>query len=217
LQVSKTLAIDVTGFLAIDASGFPRQVYAGKNFPYTIKWTPLMTEDYEYRVDYGDGTGHVDITYNQETSFKSNKTYTTPGTYTVKVDVTGFISGSSGHAEFTVTVGEPLSVTFNVDDATPVAGQTVNFSGRISKGFSPYRWNIDFGDGASTGWQSGGTISASHAYSKVGSYTATLVAEDALGTAQYLTVRFASVNVLPAIGRIAVPAVFGLALILLVK
>ena len=92
---------------------------------------------------------------------------------------------------------EPASTTLSIYvypslsaslDASPKAGNIpleVTFTITIENGKPPYEWTLDFGDGStpiSASRPEPGTFQQKHTYEKVGTFTATLTVQDALGS-----------------------------------
>ncbi len=73
----------------------------------------------------------------------------------------------------TVQSSSTLNASFSYTPTSPTAGQLVNFQGSAS-GTAPYSYTWQFGDAASATGQS-----ATHAYSRAGTYTASLTVTDA--------------------------------------
>ena len=120
-----------------------------------------------YRWNFGDGspTG---------TGATPSHTYSSPGTYTVTLTVTGS-EGLTGSVSHTLTVVPAVNAVATFSPAHPVTGAPVSFNGGASTGgISSYTWN--FGDGAT-----GSGASPKHTYARKGTYTATLTVADAEG------------------------------------
>jgi PKD repeat protein len=115
-----------------------------------------------YAWTFGDGATGAGAT--------ASHTYSTAGTFTTKLTVTG-TSGATSSATTTITVSALPPLVANIK-ATPISGTvplTVNFSGTGSTGLiGSYAWT--FGDGAT-----GAGATTSHIYTKTGTYTTKLV------------------------------------------
>ena len=140
----------VAGFNASPTSGIA---------PLTVNFTDASTGNATaYAWTFGDG--------GSSSAQDPSHVYTTPGTYTASLTVTG--PGGSDSASTTITVAEPAPVAgFSASPTAGVAPLTVNFTDASSGNITSRSWA--FGDG--------GTSSAtnpSHLYTVVGSYTATL-------------------------------------------
>ena len=124
-----------------------------------------------YAWDFGDGQ--------HETSISGTHTYTTAGTYSVKLTVTDS-SGLSSSTTVTVTakIHQPPIAAFTFTPATGSVPLTVAFDASSSSDaddpITGYAW--DFGDG-----QHGTGARVTHTYTIVGTYTATLTVTDSGG------------------------------------
>jgi PKD repeat protein len=133
-----------------------------------------------YNWDFGDGTSATEV-------MPAAHTYTSCGSYIVKLTVTDFW-GNEGYATEIITVGEtggpnvdiqvtpgttgtaPFTVYFDASDTT--------FETECGVGTATYSWN--FGDGSSeTG------VTTSHTYTSNGVYTVILTVTDAAGNIGY--------------------------------
>ena len=102
-------------------------------------------------------------------------TFTTPGTYNVKLTATN-ASGSNAKTR-SVTVSSPTSIpvaSFSYTPENPLVGESVRFTD-TSTG-PPTSWQWTFGDGNSSS-----TRNPSHVYTAAGTYRATLTARNATG------------------------------------
>ena len=127
--------------------------------------------DFDYLGDKATG---------QTTAF----TYNVPGVYRVKMFAT---DGNGGMSETTRRVivrrasstpaSGPVIASASSAQAIAVTGSNVNMTTNAT-GAIDYRWN--FGDGITSAWQGGNSIS--HTYTKPGRYTVTASARNAGGT-----------------------------------
>lgn len=120
-----------------------------------------------YTWSWGDGSAN-------STGVTQSHTYTSPGTYTIKLTVSdGTNNANTTHS---VTVDALPVAAFSVTTAHPTAGSPVAFSGSASTepggSIVSYGWN--FGDGSAAG--TGAT--PSHTYSSPGMYTVGLTVTD---------------------------------------
>jgi molybdopterin converting factor small subunit len=94
-----------------------------------------------------------------------------------------YLEQSSNLALFTVNLEQSkLVVDFNADTRTIKAGGSVLFFPNISGGFSPYSYEWDFGDGATST-----EANPAHAYNSDGTFTVTLkITDDKGSTAKYV-------------------------------
>ena len=125
---------------------------------------------FTYAWDFGDGT--TSQIANPTHSFAEKKAYT------VTLTVTDSRGGSTTVTK-TLSVGnEPPVASFTVSDATPVVGETVQFTDTSSDpdGDDITAWQWDFGDETTADEQN-----PTHAYTVAGTYTVSLVVTDAKG------------------------------------
>jgi len=125
-----------------------------------------------YNWAWGDGTS--------ATGLVSTKSYTEAGTYTVTFTASGPINTDTETCLVTVTpppVQAPVLTQCVARPTQAGVGQTVNFSAQVA-GTQPVQYEWDFGDGATAN-----TLSATHSYSEIGTYTATLTATNPAGSA----------------------------------
>jgi len=152
--------------MSVDAGG-PYEGIAGVPLTLTAAAAGGL-QPYTYTWDLGDGTtmtGRI-ITH----------TYTTEGTY----DISLYVEDQYGiYAEdFTTALIHP-SGSMVADAGGPYSSQVdipIQFAGSVQGGTAPYTWSWDFGDGATSTEQN-----PTHAYSALGTYTATLTVMDSLG------------------------------------
>ena len=126
---------------------------------------------YSYSWNFGDG-GTV------STSQDPSHTYTVAGSYTAVVTVTDS-TGASSTAALQIAALPPaaLSATASASPTSGVAPLSVDFTGAGIGGSPPYAYAWSFGDGSN-----GSGSTASHRYSAMGNYSATLSVTDATGT-----------------------------------
>ncbi|MCK5559949.1 MAG: PKD domain-containing protein, partial [Thermoplasmata archaeon] len=130
-----------------------------------------------YKWDFGDGTST-----GWQNNSNASHSYNSIGNYTVTLTVDDGILKDSDICIVHVTSPGGGSNTAPVADAGPdqnaTVNQTVYFDG--SGSYDPeadpltYKWN--FGDGATTGWQS--NCNSSHIYNVAGNYSATIFVND---------------------------------------
>ena len=140
----------------------------------------------DYQWNFGDGTPVDDA----GTSTGVQRAYAARGTYTVTLTATNNF-GQTSTTTHTVTVDDAPTAAFTSSPATVAApGATVNFNASASAPgasggtIADYSWN--FGDGTPVD-DTGGTATASHAYTLPGTYTITLTATDDLGVSATTT------------------------------
>lgn len=145
-------------------------VCLGKAVKFTNK-SSISSGTLSYSWSFGDGFS--------STQTSPSYTYSSAGTYTVKLTVTSNNTCVSTYSQ-TVTVSPNPSLAFTVKDTC--ANNAVRFinSSTISSGSASYKWY--FGDGDSSS-----SVQPSHLYGSSGSYNATLVATSNVGCVSTLT------------------------------
>ncbi len=136
---------------------------SGGTSPYTFSW------------NFGDGTGNFAI----GTTNTASHTYTSPGTFTVKVNATD-ANGKLATASTGITIKSVLIVDFG--PTTTIVGNTT-FVSQISGGTAPFTCTWNFGDGTpvATG------CNPFHVYIASGSFSATLTVTDSTGATGSMT------------------------------
>jgi PKD repeat protein len=163
---------NVTVYTALTAAFSPSTTVAETGSPVTFSSTgssdPNAGQSITgYSWSFGDGSA-------AGAGATPNHTYSSPGTYTVTLTVTGSEGLTSTVSHSITVVAAPVAVPA-VGTAHPVNGSPVSFTGTASTGgISTYAWN--FGDGAT-----GAGASPSHTYARAGTYTVTLTVTDASG------------------------------------
>ncbi len=153
---SKT--INVKAVIQADFAYSPTNPTAGTQIQFTDKSTGSITS---WSWQFGDGG----------TSSQKNptKTYSTTGSYNVKLTVSDGTTSNS--MTQTVTVVASLTADFTLSPSSPVVGQEVQFLDN-SQG-SPTSWSWDFGDGGKSTAKN-----PTHTYSQAGAYTVKLIISD---------------------------------------
>ncbi|KKG15006.1 hypothetical protein EO98_16705 [Methanosarcina sp. 2.H.T.1A.6] len=154
-------------------ANFTADVTSG-NAPLTVKFTDNSTNSpTSWAWDF-ENDGTVD-------SMEPNPSYTysSAGTYTVNLTVTGPEGSDSEVKDGYIVVSEPLPAAPVAGfTATPTSGDaplTVNFTDQSTG--TPTEWFWDFGDGTSANEQD-----ASHTYTSAGTYTVNLTVTNAGGS-----------------------------------
>jgi len=170
-----TVSLTVTGPGGSDTDTRVDYVTASEPAPVADFVGSPLSGDAPLRVDFTDfSTGTVttwswDFGDGGSSALQNpSHTYTTPGTYTVSLTVTGPGGSDTRTAVDYVTAGEPAPVADFV--GTPLSGDApllVAFTD-LSTG-SVTTWSWDFGDGGSSALQS-----PSHTYASAGTYTVSL-------------------------------------------
>jgi PKD repeat protein len=152
------VAAPVASFSATPTSG---------SAPLLVTLTDTSTGSIASRSwDFGNGAA--------STAQTAMVTYNTPGTYTVKLTVTG--SGGTNTASKTIVVtAAPPVADFNANPVTGMAPLAATFTNTSSGTTTSYQW--DFGDGSTS------TVAyPSHTYTKAGTYTVKLTATGPAGS-----------------------------------
>ena len=137
--------------------------------------TPIAS----YTFDFGDGT-----VVGPQAGATATHTYTSVGSYTVKVTVTDS-AGLSSTATAAVQALPPDTPPVAAITLTPTTGLvnlavTANASGSTDTDATPIAsYTFDFGDGSVLGPQAGAT--ATHVYTRAGSYTVKVTVTDSSG------------------------------------
>jgi PKD repeat protein len=132
-------------------------------------------------------------------------TYTAAGTYTVCLTVTNECGSDTRSLD--ITVYEPPSAGFDLDDGPYCLNQTIRFTNTSSTNTTSLRW--DFGDGGTST-----ETNPTHSYVDAGFYTITLVASSECGSdSKVMTVEIqgieAEVQALPSSGCAPLEVQFG--------
>lgn len=162
-----------TGGLRAVISTIPGLAQGEYPFTVTFDASPSSGDIVEYLWVFGDGATGSGLT--------ASHTYADRGTYTVFLTVVDR-GGLTAQAQTAVSVHSKRPVArFTVSPASDIrVGMAVTFD--ASGSYDPdgtireYLWS--FGDGV---WSSSSSPAATHTYRDVGSYTVTLVVEDAEG------------------------------------
>ncbi len=137
------------------------------NAPLAVQFTNQSTGDIQsYAWDFGDGNTSTDV--------NPAYTYTTPGTYTVTLTVTGIGGTNSSQAIITVNAGAPVA-TFTSDVTEGEAPLAVQFTNQSTGDIQFNIW--DFGDGGTSA-----DVNPAYTYATAGTYTVTLTVEGAGGS-----------------------------------
>jgi len=150
----------------------------------------------------GSGTFTFDWALGDESSATGpmvTHAYASPGRYTAIVTVQDAAAGTAPSTiALTVTISEVTAMA-TAATTSAVEGDTISFAAIASGGAGgPYTYHWEFGDGAT-----GEGATASHAYSKAGTYTPRVTVTDAYGASAekvlpMVTVRSPSPTIQPA-------------------
>jgi hypothetical protein len=139
-------------------------------------FTPVGSQTYKCKVDYGDGSGALTGTISGTTCKGPSHKYGRPGSFSIAVTVTGS-KGNTGASTLTVDVANvmPTITSFTMSPTVGKTGSTV----KVSLAFSDpgttetYRAVLDWGDGNMTIVDMGPsarTLTSSHVYATAGLY-----------------------------------------------
>jgi len=133
------------------------------DYPLVVSFTPVTTGTVTgYTWDFGDAS------IPSATSQYPTVTYTSPGTYSVSLTVTGPGGSATKTQPNAITVTTPPPVAnFSATPTSGVAPVAVNFTDTSTGSISSRSWN--FGDGTTST-----EVNPSHTYSVSGSYTVSL-------------------------------------------
>jgi len=136
---------------------------------FTGKVTDTVSDELTHLLDFGDG--------NTVNASSANHTYQSQGTYTVTLTSTDSFGGV-GKESVTVTVNNTTPTIEMQEEMTTTVNQVTHFAGNLidSDSCDTHTFNWDFGDG-----NTADTLNASHTYTKMGEYTATLIVTDKFG------------------------------------
>jgi PKD repeat protein len=129
-----------------------------------------------YTWTFGDGSP-------SQTGQTTNHTYTTSGTFVVRLTVTDS-AGQTGASTQSITVTSDPAPSFTFSPVNPTAGANVFFDSSASavgpgRSIQSYAWN--FGDPTSGASNISSSSSPNHAFATAGSYTVTLTITDSAG------------------------------------
>ncbi len=139
------------------------------NIPLTVQFTNQSTGQItSYAWNFGDGATSVEAS--------PSHTFTSAGTYMVRLTVTG--PGGTTETQATITAINPVAAPIVAFSANPTSGDvplTVNFSNQSTGESLSFAW--DFGDG-----QTSTEVNPTHIYNAAGSYTVKLTASNSAGS-----------------------------------
>jgi PKD repeat protein len=143
---------------------------ASGNIPLNVQFTNQSSGSITaYNWDFGDGQVSTDK--------DPSHIYTSTGTFSVKLKVTG--PGGTSEAQSTITATKPIATpvaAFTANPSTGVIPLNVQFVNQSTGESITYTW--DFGDGSLVSSE----VSPIHIYTTVGTYTVRLTATNAGGT-----------------------------------
>ncbi|GIL13610.1 MAG: hypothetical protein BroJett038_23300 [Chloroflexota bacterium] len=169
-QNTAQAAIKVTQKPDAPTAAFTQSATSG-DVPLTIQFTDQSTGSITTHTwDFGDG--------NTSSEASPSHTFTTAGTYTVILTVTG--PDGSDDAQVIISATQPAAAPVAAFTANPTSGDaplTVQFTNQSSGDITTYAW--DFGDGGSSN-----EVDPSHTFNAPGAYTVTLTVSGPGGSSQ---------------------------------
>ncbi|MGH8488502.1 MAG: LamG-like jellyroll fold domain-containing protein [Gammaproteobacteria bacterium] len=147
--------------------------------PLMVTFTDASTGNItSWSWDFGDcSTNPSNCT---STATSGTKTYSTPGTYTMRLTVTGSGVSNTATKIISATAAAPMA-NFSATPTIGTAPLAVNFTNSSTGSATPYSWN--FGDCSTNPNNCTSTLTnPSHTYSTVGTYTVSLTATGSGGT-----------------------------------
>ncbi len=143
--------------------------------PLTVSFSAALTggtSPFTYTWDFGDGSA-------TSASQAPQHTYTTAGTYAVKVTVqdSASVTATDTHLSITATSVAALTATASSGTASGTIPLAVQFTGTASGGVTPYTYSWNFGDGSALS----SAQNPAHTYTAAGTYGVTLTVHDSAG------------------------------------
>ncbi len=153
--------------------------------PLTVNFTDQSTGSItSWAWTFGDG--------GTSTAQNPSHQYTSAGSYTVSLTVTG-PGGSDGETKTNYVTVNPCTTPTANFVGSPTSGDyplNVSFTDQSTGGATSWSWN--FGDGGTSTAQN-----PSHTYTSAGSYTVTLTASNACGSDQFVRTNYITVTTPP--------------------
>lgn len=178
MQVAKTVAITTAGTLQVFVTTTPTQGYMGGTIAISLGWAPVTGNTCNITLNYGDGSS---VTEQSAVPKNYVHIYNSAGTKTLTATVKDTYTGAEGTKTASITIAAVLAATLSADKTSGDVPLTVTFTGTVSGGYTPYSWTLNYGDGAASETGTSGSITKTHVYDKLGTFTATLTVQDALG------------------------------------
>lgn len=172
----------------------PAEICLGATVNFTDQSTAAGSTVTQWTWDFGDLTGSTDR--------NPTKTYTVPGTYTVRLVVASAAGcqtvSPANIATKTIIVRALPVANFNLS-LPGCVGQGVTFTdASVSNGGSIVKWTWDYGDATNAVLTNGNAFT--HVYANVNTYNATLQVETSNGCVSAVTLRPITINALPTAG-----------------
>jgi len=220
MRATATATVVATGVLTVSVSA-PAKGYSGVAIGMSASWNGGAVGPFTGQITWGDGAYDPISTSTKNVS--KTHTYTTVGTYTIRVVVSDSYTAAEGQGTASIQIASLLTATLSSSPSVGPIPLAVTFTLGVSGGFASYTYVLSFGDGtldASGGKSDPGTMSLSHTYTKVGNFTATLTFTDALGASvvsrSKLSIGMEGVTIEPWAAVLA-PLVAGVVLVAIVK
>jgi len=189
---SKTMTNYVTICASPPAAAFTATPTSG-NVPLTVNFTDQSTNmPTGWSWNFGDGG---------TSSVKNpSRTYTTPGTYTVRLTASNNCGSNTKTMTNYITVNcmLPPTAAFTATPTSGTAPLTVNFTDQSTN--FPTVWSWNFGDGGTSSAQN-----PSYQYTTPGTYSVTLTASNGCGNASITRTNYITVCTSPAAAFSATP------------
>jgi len=159
----------------------PSTGYTGTSYTYSTSATDPDGDQVYYKFDWGDGTNSGWVgSYNSGQTGSASKTWTSPGTYSVKAKAKDTHEDESGWSSVkTVTITNPNSPPNTPSTPSGPTSRTVGQSGTYSTSATDpdgdqVQYRFDWGDGTTSDWTnlvpSGTSASKSHSWGSAGMY-----------------------------------------------
>jgi phosphatidylinositol-3-phosphatase len=174
-----------------DTSAHPMSEFFTTLFPLRISTstnTPEAGQQVEFTGTTSGGTAPYSFSWNfgdntVGTGGLTNHTYTSPGTYLVRVNAND-TKGATIASNQTIIVTSGPELTFSVNPPAPVVGQPVTLNAVATAGEAPYVFSWDLGDNAHSS-----SNPIAHTYASSGRFNIRVNVTDALGvTSSYTTI-----------------------------
>jgi hypothetical protein len=167
---SATIRVSSLQVGAISVSG---ALSEGTSVVASAGFTPVGSQTYKCKVDYGDGSGAQTGTISGSTCKGPSHKYGRPGSFTITVSVTGS-KGNTGTSTMVVDVANVMPVVTATLQSLAKIGTSVTVSASFTDPGTTetYTVFVDWGDGPAVPIQlgCGRSFTASHTYTRSGDY-----------------------------------------------